>query len=570
MEEGFYEVDVKSLKPTLLYEDLNVYNKNKTEKNELIKAPLAILYGAHGKGLYSGQGVLVYSNNGKSGSGLQAFKKYDDECGSLSEWDGKEWKLVRLNQFVEVTGPGGIYGNKNPKTDPIWATGFDNKSVLVGVRDAGKWTFYRLPMASHSYDGVTGINTEWPRIRDIGTPNKPDYLMTMHGMFWRFPGNFTSSNSAGIRPRSAYLKVISDYTRWNDQLVFGCNDLAQKELKTNKRKAKGNITGPGQSNSNLWFTSLNQPDLLGPTTATGAVWLNEAVKAGESSEPFLFAAWPQRSVWIQNYGKQAVVYTLEVDENGNGKWKTQQTLTVEPGSSVNVEFTSNAPGEWIRVKTDKNTVATVEFSFTGIDDRESSSDAIFSCLTPVTQTKTVGGLLYGLGNNRRALGIAVRHYQGGEFTEKGYYELDEMMNLQKKDDPETHTFITERFAIPKDVVFIEKSSVLIIDDSSRRWRLPLGNDAFTNLTNEGALRICREVATDRDQFDCHGTFYELPSETANGFANIRPVASHNFRINDYTTYRGLLILTGIDPAATKDNSHVVFSEDGKATVWVGA
>jgi len=48
--------------------------------------------------------------------------------------------------------------------------------------------------------------------------------MTMHGLFWRFPGSFTSSNSAGIRPRSSYLKVIGDYTRWNDQLVFGCDD----------------------------------------------------------------------------------------------------------------------------------------------------------------------------------------------------------------------------------------------------------------------------------------------------------------------------------------------------------
>ena len=147
-------------------------------------------------------------------------------------------------------------GNKNPETDPIWSTGFDHKSILVGVRDNGKWSFYRLPKASHSYDGAHGWNTEWPRIRNIGTENKPDYLMTMHGMFWRFPGSFTSSNSSGIRPRSAYLKVIGDFTRWNDNLVFGCDDAAQKEF-LNKRKAKGDIGGPGQSNSNLWFTSFD-------------------------------------------------------------------------------------------------------------------------------------------------------------------------------------------------------------------------------------------------------------------------------------------------------------------------
>ncbi|MFP3472465.1 hypothetical protein R0J90_20640, partial [Micrococcus sp. SIMBA_144] len=82
----------------------------------------------------SGQGVTVYSNNGESGSLAQ--KQFDIEAGSLSEWDGEEWKLVSRNQFVEVTGPGGIYGNENPATDPIWATGWDHKSVILAARDA--------------------------------------------------------------------------------------------------------------------------------------------------------------------------------------------------------------------------------------------------------------------------------------------------------------------------------------------------------------------------------------------------------------------------------------------------
>lgn len=71
--------------------------------------------------------------------------------------------------------------------------------------------------------------------------------MTMHGMLWRFPDQLTVDNSAGIRPRSVYLKVIGDFTRWNDQLVFGCDDSAQKEF-LNKRKVKGNTEELGQSN----------------------------------------------------------------------------------------------------------------------------------------------------------------------------------------------------------------------------------------------------------------------------------------------------------------------------------
>jgi hypothetical protein len=90
------------------------------------------------------------------------------------------------------------------------------------------------------------------------------------------------------------------------------------------------------------------------------------------------------------------------------------------------------------------------------------------------------------------------------------------------------------------------------------------------LTDAGALRIAREVATERDLLNLHGTFYELPAENADGFAKVRPVASHNFRIHDYASYRGLLVMTGIDPEAGKDNEHVIVSADEQAAVWAGA
>lgn len=563
MEEGFYEVDVNTLEVNTLYQDGNVIRKEGQMAQENL-----MLLGAHGKGLYSGQGVMVYSNNGETGQA--ALERFDVEAGALYEWDGKDWTLVRRNQFVEVTGPGCIYGNKNPDTDPIWATGWDHKSVLLGVRNhATGWDFYRLPKASHSYDGAHGWNTEWPRIRNVGTPEKSDYLMTMHGMFWGFPATFTAENSAGIRPRSAYLKVIGDFTRWNDQLVFGCDDSAQREF-LNKRKAKGNIEGPGQSNSNLWFTPINQPDLLGPNTASGAVWLDEQVTAGDVSEPFLFAGWPSRSAWIQNNGIASVDFKFEVDKDGKGNWTHLQAVTVLPGNSVDVNFAANDTGEWIRAAASKNTKATVQFTYTGSDSRGTSADAIFAGLAGVTEAQATGGLLYGLGSDRRALGVAVRHYQGSEPSSVGYYELDGNMILQKKEDAEKLTFINEDFAIPKDVVSIEESSVLVVDDKGRRWRLPKGNDAFSSLTNAGALRICREVATERDLFNCHGTFYELPAENADGYAKIRPVASHSFRINDYASYRGLLVMTGIDPKAAKANPHVIVSGDGQAAVWAGA
>lgn len=561
MEEGFYEVDVNSLEPNVLYEDGNVHRKAGEMAQEAVLLP-----GAHGKGLYSGQGVMVYSNNGETGEA--ALTQFDIEAGGLFEWNGKEWKLIRRNQFVEVTGPGGIYGNSNPETDPLWATGWDHKSVLLAVRNPETgWDFFRLPKASHSYDGAHGWNTEWPRIRDIGTGENPDYLMTMHGMFWQFPQSFTAGHSSGIRPRSAYLKVIGDFTRWNDQLVFGCDDAAHNEF-LNKRKHKGGIEGPGQSNSNLWFTSLDKPDQLGTTTASGFVWLNDEVQAGDLSEPFLFAGWPHRGAWIQNGGKNKAEFVFEVDKNGTQSWSELKTVSLAAGESCFVEFDHHEPGEWIRVKANATAVATVSFNYTGEEKRPASASSIFNGITKVTRDKSMGGLLYGLGENRRALGVSAVTFENGKVMDTGYYELDSRLNLIKKEDPGTHRFIKEKFAIPENVIDVEESSVLIVDDKNRRWRLPLGAPEYKQLTDAAHLRICREVATERDLFHSCGTFYELPAENADGFAKIRPISSHDFRIHDYASYRGLLVMTGVDPGA-KVGEHIIRSADGKAAVWVG-
>ncbi|NWJ51427.1 MAG: hypothetical protein HXX14_11245 [Bacteroidetes bacterium] len=555
MEEGFYEVDVNTLKTKILYEDINVTKKKSNDNDRNQKGTL--LPGAHGKGFYSGQGVCVYANNGEPSN--EALTKFDIKSGVLAEWDGKDWKVIRRNQFTEISGPGGIYGNPHPETDPIWTNGWDHKSLLIGVRDSGKWSFYRLPKASHSYDGAHGWNTEWPRIRDIGTTEKPDYMMTMHGMFWHFPSTFCSTNSAGIRPGSAYLKVIGDFTRWDGKLVFGCDDAAKSEF-LNKRKVKGAISGPGQSNSNLWFTSLETPFQLGPNTSEGAVWLNEAVTKANPSEPFLFAGWPKRIAWIKNDGTETVNFSFEVDKKGTNVWQPLRSVSVEAGKSIAVEFSSKETGEWIRTITDKNTMATVHFFYTANDTRSTIPNSIFKGLANVSDTECLGGLIYSLGDNRRALGIS---------TQTGYYEMDDKMNLVAQNDTATQHFIDKAMQIPKKVITIEESSILIVDDRGRRWRLPLGDKKYTQLTNNAELRICREVSTERDLFNCMGTFYELPAENADGFAKIRPIASHNYRLNDYGCYRGMLIMTGINPSEAKDNTHIILANDGKAAVWAG-
>jgi hypothetical protein len=600
MEEGFYEVDVKTLAVTELYKD---GNSTKNKGGDLLP-------GYHGKGAYSGQGRLVYANNGELSPLAQ--KKPDIESGILAEWDGKkgkdpggnpskDWTIVRRNQFTEVTGPGGIYGNADAAKDPVWSIGWDHRSLILMLLDGGAWHAYRLPKGSHSYDGAHGWNTEWPRIRDVGSPDG-SLLMTMHGTFWRFPKTFSAADAAGIRPRSNYLRVIGDFARWADKagpdkLVFGCDDTAKSEF-LNKRKAKGDIAGPGQSQSNLWFVEPAKLDQLGPALGKGAVWVNEPAKAGVWSDPFLFAGYDRRAVHLAHGSAEAVTFEFEVDVDGKGKWKPLKSVEVPPkaaaggagvgtGGYLWVPFDADAKGEWVRVRTTKDAAGvTAWFHYANADRRKAGeADPMFDGVAKAADAASTAGYVRARGDNKRTLGLAAASVAGTGLIDVGYYEMDADAKLRRVEDQAAHEFTKKSTVIPQGVLTVDAASVLYVDDAGKRWRLPKGDAAFDALTAAGRYRVSREVCTERDLFNCHGTFYELPADNAGGFGKVRPVTTHNRRIFDYCSYRGLTVLTGVvapDGGAGNDagggggaggspaNPHVVRSDDGRAAVWAGA
>lgn len=561
MEEGLYEVDVKTLEVKGLIKDGNPVKSGTTAE----KSPARIsseLPGYHGKGLYSGQGRLVYANNGERSDA--ALKDPTIPSGALAEWKGTgDWQLVRRNQFTEVTGPGGIFGNAQ-ESDPIWSIGWDAKSLILMLLDDGKWQSFRLPKASHTYDGAHGWNTEWPRIRDIGVPGKPDLLMTMHGTFWKFPHTFSAKNTAGIRPRSNYLKVVGDFCRWNDRIVLGCDDTAKSEF-LNKRKLKGELSGPGQSQSNLWFVEQDQLDELGPVIGRGALWHNEAVKANIVSDPFLIGGFQERGLWLEHKEQKAVVFSLET-KTPDG-WAAHMSVEVPPqGLWVTL------PGgqhEWLRIRAQKDVQqATAQIHLRNADERFSRAGKIFDGIaTPESKTVS-GGLIYARGGGFKTLRLAAKCAADGTVKDLGCYDLDAELKLMRVDDATGYAWAEKNFAIPRDVVTIDDASVLIVDEKGRRWRLPKGDAAFDDAGPFGVERIDREVCTERDLLNVHGTFYELPAENAGGLAKVRPISTHNRRIHDYCSYRGLLVISGIE-SGTK-HEHVITSDDGLCQLWVGA
>ena len=550
MEEGIYEVDTKTLKPRELWGDEQV--KGSPHK--------ANLPGYHGKGFYSGQGVYVYSNNGEHGN--DARKRPDIPSGVLAEWDGKadKWTVVRRNQFTEVTGPEGIHGSSNPATDPIWTIGWDYKSLIMGVRtpETG-WTFYRLPKGSHSYDGAHGWNTEWPRIREI---NEQDYLMTMHGTFWKFPRTFTPDNSKGITPRSNYLKVIGDFCYWKDHIVMGCDDTAKSKF-LNKRKAKGHIAAP-QSQSNLWFVKPEQLDQLGPVIGRGSVWENEAIQANQPSDPYLFSGYDIRGLHLSHQASQNATITLEVDKEGTGKWTPLKTIDVPTKGYIFTPFTAKETGTWIRITSNINLPnATAAFTYRNHDPRDTSTSEIFHVLA--SHKQFTGGLVRARDNNKRTLAFAAVNSEGQDI---GYYEMGDDLTLKRTNDTDAHKFTKEKTTIPTEALQIDKASVIYTDEQGKRWRLPKSN--LPEKHPLGAHRVAREVATERDLLNAHGTFYELPARNAGGIAKLRAVATHNRYIHDFCSYRGLFIMSGISENLTPENPHIIQSDDKKTALWAGA
>jgi hypothetical protein len=391
--------------------------------------------------------------------------------------------------------------------------------------------------------------------------------MTMHGMFWNFPETFSVKNSAGIYPRSTYLKVIGDFTRWNDRLVFGCDDTAKSEF-LNKREAKGKLAGPGQSQSNLWFTPLDKPDHLGPVLGHGSVWLNESVKAQVSSDPYLLTGFTRRALHLEQDGIAATKFTLEVDELGNNEWKIWREVTLSTEIKNQwVEIPKDLKAVWLRIKTSRD-VASVSatFQYANQDSRTTDIDPKFIGLSLAKDEASRGAFLL---TRKSTLAVLNAEIKNGQAEIRSLYELNADMRLVPADSVDLEK-IKQGTAVPNGGVTCDEASV-IFTENGQRWRLPRSAEINQdNLLAKSSLRKVREVCTERDLLQAHGTFYELPAINAMGAIRMRPIATSPLAIHDYCSYRGLLVLSGVNPSAGKNNRHIIHSADNQAAVWVGA
>ena len=274
MEGNFYEADVHTLTARRLFD---------------LREVLEMQGRAHFKGGYTAQGRVVVANNSYGGRDVGSEHPagpgaYPPNEGRLAEWDGSRWQILHRTAFCDVTTAAGI--EAVPDDDrPLYAVGWDRRSILLDVLTGGEWTTYRLPKASHSYDH--GWCTEWPRIRAIA-PGK--LMLDMHGLFYTLSPDFGAGNAGGLEPMVTHLKMVPDFTVYGDRLVLAGNE--------NSVLGHGDRFG-GQPQSNLWFGTLDELRLWGDPGGWSGPWLRDAVSGGQPSDPFFIGGFPHRVLHVR-------------------------------------------------------------------------------------------------------------------------------------------------------------------------------------------------------------------------------------------------------------------------------
>ena len=294
----------------------------------------------HFKDACTAHGRLVVANN--TYTETDALGKPSQ--GRLAEWDGREWRIIETCQFNAVTASSSEIGTA------LLAMGTDNASAILRVFAGGKWDKYRLPKATHTQDH--SWTTEWPRIREIESER---WLMDCAGMFYELPAMQYGGKVWGIRPISTHLRIIADFCSWRGLLVLAGNQTTPI-----------NDSNPfvGQPQAGLWFGKSDDLWRFGKPQGWGGPWWEDAVKANQPSDPFLFTGFEHKVLHLHHDADCTVNFTIEVDFLGNGAWCVYDEVKVGSRGYGYHVFPTGFSAHWARVISDATCTVSAQFTYT--------------------------------------------------------------------------------------------------------------------------------------------------------------------------------------------------------------
>jgi len=102
---------------------------------------------------------------------------------------------------------------------------------------------------------------------------------------------------------------------------------------------------------------------LWKTCGMGAVWLNDSVKSGEISDPFLMTGFDKKTIHLNNNGENMVEFKIEIDFLGDGEWNTFKTIKVNAHEYSFYTFPNGYNAHWVRLIVDKSSIVTGQFMY---------------------------------------------------------------------------------------------------------------------------------------------------------------------------------------------------------------
>ncbi len=522
--------------------------------------------GWHGKGAYTGQGRLVVSNNGEHASGERSYKtlqaggppKHKDEAGVLAEWDGKTWTIIERKQFTDITGPGGIEGSPAPDA-PLWALGWDRRSVILKVLEDGQWSTRRLLKASHCFDASHGWFTEWPRIREVA-PGMA--FVVMHGGVFMLPLSFKETTPAGLQPVCSHLRYIPDFCTFDGQLVLAADDASfmQNPL-------------VGQAQSNFWMGKSQDLIHWGPKFGAGGVWQHDDVTEAPS-DPLLVRGYDHRTVHLVNHGDAPVRVELLADVASNNGYNSIGSIELLPGYQ-SVILDKSVEAQWLKVQSHLAAKLTAYVHGYSPRAREAEEEKLFDGLATVENPQNYLAATFRPGGHNRSLEVLAYAVdadgKAGPLMHREVELADDLTKLEVNAGPTDRlAFLEKTLAVEQPFEMVDET-VVVTDFAKKRWRLPVASKIYSEPFAAGWARGVREVVSERFMANLHGTIYEMPRTDDHQpmFSHIKPVASHNKLITDMCTWRGLMVLAGASLAADADSSNLQLASE-KLPLWMGA
>ncbi len=213
----------------------------------------------------------------------------------------------------------------------------DDASVIV--KDA-TGTF-RLPVTSQAYNGFS--------YRDKREVESERFMLNIQGTLYEVG---RESGFAAIRPITTHKKRIIDFCTWRGLLVISGT---RKDAKPD-----GQYFPAADRSNGLWFGAIDDLWKMGKPAGEGGVWKNTAVKAGESSLPFLMTGYDKKNVTLGSDKEVNITLDIDFDLTGFHHFKT---IHVPAGKTITYHFPDGFNAHWVKATSDKDCTATVWFRY---------------------------------------------------------------------------------------------------------------------------------------------------------------------------------------------------------------